>query len=174
VRPRRAPPSGRDRAARPRPVAGADRARLVECRARAVAIEASQRLRIEIVTDSKPTDIQGSDVAADHLYRIVYEAITNAAGHGGCRQVAVDLPALGSSLAVSVSDDGAGLQSDAASRDGLGLEMMAYRARLIGATFRIEAGEPAGTRVVVVMPLAPNVPCATAGDDSARAELDQQ
>jgi two-component system, NarL family, sensor histidine kinase UhpB len=136
-----------------------------------LAIEASRRLRIEIVTDSDPADVQVSDVAADHLYRIVYEAITNAARHSGCGRIAIELRAGDGSLMVSVSDDGAGLGPEAVTRDGFGLKMMAYRARLVGATFRIEPREPAGTHVVVVMPLAPAV---AATDTSARSELDQQ
>ena len=56
-----------------------------------LAIEAARRLRIEIITEADPADIQVSDVAADHLYRIVYEAITNAARHSGCSRIAIEL-----------------------------------------------------------------------------------
>jgi signal transduction histidine kinase len=135
-----------------------------------LAIEASRRLRIDIVMASDPADIQVSDVAADHLYRIVYEAITNAARHSGCTRVAIELRVEGGRLTLSVSDDGTGIGPEAAGGDGFGLKMMAYRARLVGATFRIEPGERAGTRVVVVMALA----AAPAHDRSARTDLDEQ
>ena len=132
-----------------------------------LAIEAARRLRIEIVTASDPVDIQVSDVAADHLYRIVYEAITNAARHSGCRRVSIDLRVEDERLTVSVGDDGTGIAAAAAARDGLGLKMMAYRARLIGASFRVETGPATGTRVIVVMPMV------ASPDGSARTDLDQ-
>jgi two-component system, NarL family, sensor histidine kinase UhpB len=119
-----------------------------------LASEASQRLRIEIATDSDPVDIQVSDVAADHLYRIVYEAITNAARHSACRHVQIELRIEAGSLEVSVTDDGAGIGPDQAASGGFGLKMMAYRARLLGAAFRIEPGPSSGTRVAVAMPMA--------------------
>jgi two-component system, NarL family, sensor histidine kinase UhpB len=119
-----------------------------------LASEASQRLRIEIATDSDPVDIQVSDVAADHLYRIVYEAITNAARHSACRHVEIELRLEAGSLEVSVTDDGAGIGPDRAATGGFGLKMMAYRARLLGAAFRVEPGPGTGTRVAVAMPMA--------------------
>jgi signal transduction histidine kinase len=139
-----------------------------------LAIEASRRLRIEIVATSEPADIQVSDVTADHLYRIVYEAITNAARHSGCRHVAIDLRVEDGHLTVTVGDDGSGLPPGAADRDGFGLKMMAYRARLVGASFRIERGARDGTRVVVVMPMSQVAAPAAAEAVSALADLDEQ
>jgi signal transduction histidine kinase len=117
-----------------------------------LAMEASRLLRIEIVTHSDPPDIHVTDVAADHLYRIVYEAITNAARHSGCEHIEIELRLGGGTLEVSVTDDGAGIRADGAGADGLGLKMMAYRARLLGGTFRLEPGPRTGTRVIVAMP----------------------
>ena len=118
-----------------------------------LAGEAARRLRVEIVTHSDPSDVHVSDVAADHLYRIVYEALTNAARHSGCTHIDIDLRLKGGVLEVTVTDDGTGMQGNPTA-DGIGLKMMAYRARLLGATFRLEPGPRAGTRVVVVMPTA--------------------
>ena len=119
-----------------------------------LAIEAGRRLRLEIVAHSDPADIVVSDAAADHLYRIVYEAITNAARHSGCTRIEIELRLDAGVLEVSVTDDGSGLGGDRAAADGLGLKMMAYRARLLGGAFRLEPGPCAGTRVTVAMPMA--------------------
>jgi len=136
-----------------------------------LAIEASRRLRIEIATDCDPADIEVSDVAADHLYRIVYEAITNAARHSACRHIEIELRAEAGTLEVAVTDDGTGIRSDAAATGGFGLKMMAYRARLLGATFRVEPGPRVGTRVVVAMPMASALP-PVAPAASATMDLD--
>jgi PAS domain S-box-containing protein len=123
-----------------------------------LAIEAGRRLRVDITTATDPADIRVSDVAADHLYRIAYEAITNAARHSGCTRIRIELRSVGATLELSVTDDGTGLPSNAPAADGIGLKIMAYRARLLGASFRIEPGPRAGTRVIVVMPLTPHAP----------------
>ena len=73
-----------------------------------LASSASQRLRIEVVIDADPADIQVSDVAADHLHRIVYEAIANAARHRACDHVEIELRMEAGSLEVSVTDEGQG------------------------------------------------------------------
>jgi two-component system, NarL family, sensor histidine kinase UhpB len=139
-----------------------------------LSIEASRRLRIEITTASDPADVQVSDVAADHLYRIVYEAITNAARHSGGTHVRIELRVEAGTLEVAISDDGTGIRPRTAGNDGFGLKMMAYRARLLGGTFRIEPGLHAGTRIVVAMPMTQATPPAAASDASARTDLDQQ
>ena len=61
-----------------------------------------------------------------------------------------------------------------AANGGFGLKMMAYRARLLGAAFRIEPGLRTGTRVAVAMPMAHATLQLLAGILSARADLDQQ
>lgn len=139
-----------------------------------LSIEASRRLRIDIATASDPPDIQVSDVAADHLYRIVYEAITNAARHSSCRHIEIELRVEAGTLEVSVTDDGTGIRPDVAANGGFGLKMMAYRARLLGASFRIEPGPRAGTRVIVALPMTQAAPPVPAGEGSARTDLDQQ
>ena len=121
-----------------------------------LAIEAGRRLRVDITTDADPADVHVSDVAADHLYRIAYEAITNAARHSGCTHIEIALRFEGGTLELSVTDDGTGIPTDAPAADGIGLKIMAYRARLLGASFRVEPGPHAGTRVVIVMPMAPH------------------
>ncbi|MBS0393026.1 MAG: PAS domain-containing protein [Proteobacteria bacterium] len=119
-----------------------------------LAGEARRRLRIEVDARSLPEDIEMSDVAADHLYRIAYEAVTNAARHSGCRRVHIRLERDSQELRLSVSDDGGGLSADAVDGDGLGLKMMAYRARLLGASFRIDPVDGGGTRISVAAPAA--------------------
>ncbi len=117
-----------------------------------LAGEAQRRLRVAVGVRSLPEDIEVSGVAADHLYRIADEAVTNAARHSGCRRVDIRLERDAGVLRLSVSDDGCGLSADAAGGAGLGLKMMAYRARLLGASFSIDPADGGGTRVTVSVP----------------------
>ncbi len=99
--------------------------------------------------ETQINDASVSDLEADHVYRIVQEGLLNAARHSGCHAVVVSVRASGDSLVVAIADDGRGMPEGAGDGGGLGLRMMRYRARLLGATLRIESLPGGGTRLVV-------------------------
>ncbi|WP_029460174.1 sensor histidine kinase [Solidesulfovibrio alcoholivorans] len=83
------------------------------------------------------------------LYRIAQESVTNAVKHAHPGRVAISLDCgLDRRLTLAVADDGIGRRAAAGSPGGLGLRIMAYRARMIGALLSIEDAEAGGTRVV--------------------------
>lgn len=90
---------------------------------------------------------------ATHLYRIAQEAVHNAIKHGHASQVTIQLQAAGDRLQLSVQDNGCGCRPGAASRGGMGMETMRYRAGAIGATLRWRACREHGLRVVCSLPL---------------------
>jgi PAS domain S-box-containing protein len=97
--------------------------------------------------------------AANHLYRIAQEAVTNAVKHGSAKSVKLHLGAARDKLRLTISDDGRGLPADAFDRQinergGMGLRIMRYRARIARGDVRFERGEPNGTRVICECPLA--------------------
>ena len=119
-----------------------------------LATDASRRLRLHISAHSTPADITVSDVASDHLYRIAYEALTNAARHSGCNSVAIELWIDDGALNLSVSDNGAGLPGWGVDGAGLGVDMMRYRARLLGGSLELGPGPDGGVQVLVSVPVA--------------------
>jgi signal transduction histidine kinase len=88
-----------------------------------------------------------------HLYRIAQEAVVNAAKHSGAKSVVVRLGAHPDGGRLAIEDDGSGIRREAVNREGMGLRIMEYRARMIGARFRIEKRSGGGTRVVCEYPL---------------------
>ncbi len=82
------------------------------------------------------------------LYRIAQEALANALKHAHASRIDLSLrcEAPGGTI-LTVRDDGGGLDGTKSSQGGLGLSIMAYRARIIGATFRIENAPDGGTVV---------------------------
>jgi signal transduction histidine kinase len=84
-----------------------------------------------------------------HVYRIVQEAINNAIRHGKARIVAVRLFREKGAVVLIVEDDGAGFPQKP-NRMGMGLNIMEYRARSIGASFAISSRRPGGTFVKCV------------------------
>ena len=80
---------------------------------------------------------------AMHLYRIAQEAINNATRHGKPRNIFVFLNATGRSIRLRVVDDGGGISESQS--EGMGLDIMRYRARLIGGQLAIKRRNSRGT-----------------------------
>lgn len=84
------------------------------------------------------------------LYRIVQEALANAARHSGAATVEVRLEHNGAWVVATVQDDGRGFEPDqieAAPGRGLGLFGMRERAAYVGGEVEITSAAGAGTRV---------------------------
>ena len=87
-----------------------------------------------------------------HLYRIAREAVMNANKHACAREILVRMRSSANRLELSVTDDGIGLSPDSRLGAGMGLQIMDYRARSIGARLEIKAVRPHGTRVACYLP----------------------
>ena len=85
--------------------------------------------------------------AADHLYRIAQEALSNALKHSQAAAINVALDIEADHVRLEICDDGRGVRSADANPAGLGLRTMQYRASMIGARYGITAIKPHGTRV---------------------------
>ncbi len=84
------------------------------------------------------------------LFRIIQEAMTNAARHAAGTRVDVSLFQDSGTVTLEIRDDGKGIAADWMSRTtSLGLLGMQERAREIGATFTIEGHPGRGTVVMV-------------------------
>jgi two-component system, LuxR family, sensor kinase FixL len=79
----------------------------------------------------------GSRETATHLYRIAQEAINNAIKHGHAKTIVIGLRHAGAETLLTVTNDGLPFPSDAERRGGVGLQIMRYRADMIGATLRV-------------------------------------
>ena len=87
-----------------------------------------------------------------HLYRIAREAVINANKHACAREIIVRMRSSANRLELSVTDDGIGLSPDSHLGAGMGLQIMDYRARSIGARLEIKTVRPHGTRVACYLP----------------------
>ena len=91
--------------------------------------------------------------AALALFRIVQEALGNAAKHAAAKRITVALTRSESVVTLTVSDDGVGFDaSRLASGGGLGLVMMRERASQLNGTFDFESAPKRGTTIRVVIP----------------------
>jgi signal transduction histidine kinase len=91
---------------------------------------------------------------ATHLYRIAQEAVNNAVKHGRPRLITIRLNTKGHQLVLSVEDDGGGviLPKEPDKLSGMGMHIMEYRSRSIGATLLVSPGARGGTVVTCCLP----------------------
>jgi two-component system, NarL family, sensor histidine kinase UhpB len=85
------------------------------------------------------------------VYRVVQEALANAARHSGARRIDVTLHRVGDGIELSVADDGRGFAFDR-SESGLGIAGMRERALLVGGELTIESRPDRGTTVRLSVP----------------------
>ena len=84
------------------------------------------------------------------LYPIIHEAITNALRHASPSRVTIRVESDFSRLIVSVENDGKSIPSNF--NDGMGIPLMRYRARSIGASISFAKGTGGNTRLECVIP----------------------
>jgi two-component system sensor histidine kinase UhpB len=90
------------------------------------------------------------------LYRIVQEALTNAARHSLARHAKVTLECRLELVTLEISDDGVGIPAGATDNPtSLGLVGMRERATALGADFRVGSSPGRGTTIRVTMPRQP-------------------
>lgn len=82
---------------------------------------------------------------AIHLYRIAQEGIQNAIRHGKARRIIVSFIAKNTGIELTVRNDGQGLPKHLEQRKGMGLKIMDYRAKVIGAVLSVISTTGGGT-----------------------------
>ncbi len=131
---------------------GAEQGGLISALKRhASRLEKLHGVQIEVHTSGDDSGLDG--FAADHLYRIAQEAMSNALKHGCANRISLSFREAAGRTELSISDDGNGITA-APQSDGMGLKVMRYRAQLIGGTLQIGPTANGGTCVhcVVVHP----------------------
>jgi signal transduction histidine kinase len=86
------------------------------------------------------------------MYRIVQEALTNAAKHGNAKRAVVEVHEERNDIHVSVRDDGVGFDP-AGHTDGFGLLGMHERVQLLDGTLHVDSEPGRGTTIEVRLPI---------------------
>jgi signal transduction histidine kinase len=113
-------------------------------------VESNSNLAVEV-------DISGMGQTVDWLtstalYRIVQEALTNVARHAEASLVKISLQMGDKDTALTVHDNGKGIDASDNSREALGIIGMRERAHLVGGSFSIEGARGMGTSIKVRIP----------------------
>jgi signal transduction histidine kinase len=97
---------------------------------------------------------QISGESATAVFRIVQEALTNVMRHANAKNVSITLTIERHALRLRITDDGRGIGANQKDSSGLGLVGMRERIRRLGGEFEIGPHRPAGTRLIVSIPLS--------------------
>jgi two-component system sensor kinase FixL len=118
------------------------------------------KINCRFVADVLPVTVENE--IALHLYYIVLEALANAAKHSGGSHVDITLQPSGDRWLLTVQDDGSGFSLPARNQEGMGLRILHYRARVIGATLNLQSQPGSGTTVTCLfLPVSREVPRGT-------------
>ena len=88
---------------------------------------------------------------ATHLYRIAQEAVNNALKHGPARKIEITLTERTDGIELIVENNGCAIPAAPGEHGGLGLNVMRYRAEMIGARLSIESGLRKGARITCTL-----------------------
>ena len=100
---------------------------------------------------NEPAPVEDTATAAQ-LFRIVQEAVNNAAKHARAKNIVVGLKTDQRQIRFEVRDDGLGIPEDLKHVTGMGLRIMNYRAGVIGANLTIGPADGGGTLVICSLP----------------------
>jgi len=101
-------------------------------------------------TADRNVDVR-DNVVATNLYRITQEAINNALKHSAASEIVIRLSSDGRATSLEIRDNGHGIPQGQTSL-GRGLQIMAYRAGLVGGILTVKSGEAGGTIVTCNLP----------------------
>jgi signal transduction histidine kinase len=148
---------------------------------RAYAASMTGRCGVPIAVLDERADTTLPEVASDHIYRVVQEALHNVVRHARASEVTVSFadgdgsgaPAAGGEVVVQVADDGSGFDPGLVGDGHLGLITMRERAEDLGGFLEVRSGRGDGTRVILRVPKSQLRAARPPGADSS-PEIGQQ
>ena len=110
-------------------------------------MEESSGIRIQqTIAD---VDLKLSELDATHLYRIMQEALTNAAKHSNANEIIVEFVFENNVISMRIQDNGCGFGPEEPMR-GNGLANIRERAALLDAKLNINSQQNCGTRIELI------------------------
>jgi signal transduction histidine kinase len=91
---------------------------------------------------------------AGHMYRIAQEAVTNALKHASPAEIRIGLSLTDDAVLLEVDDDGEGFPEAEPAGEGIGLQVMRYRAQVIGGELQTGSPPAGGARITCRVPLS--------------------
>ncbi len=106
--------------------------------------------RINCKTEIDELILANNFVISVNLYYIIQEAVKNIIKHANAKNVVVRATHIDEFIILKIKDDGVGISSKINNGDGIGIEIMKYRAKQIGAALEIKRKKSGGTELVCI------------------------
>jgi signal transduction histidine kinase len=125
----------------------------------------------QAIVEGPPIRITGQP--ATNCFRIMQEALNNAAKHSGTKRAEIHAIFRPDSLTLSIRDFGHGMPpaNNKGSKPGLGLIAMRERAELLNGKLQVISAPNAGTTVTITMPLPPDENTSEAAEEQTMGEV---
>lgn len=108
-------------------------------------IETRYKINCFIEIDKSIEKIENNVIS--QFFYIIQEAVNNSVKHSKAKNININIKDENNYLCLTIKDDGIGLPINLNTKAGMGINIMKYRARIIGASFNISKGESVGTEV---------------------------
>ena len=118
--------------------------------------EISRRGDMEVDVHSENVSEQLANEIKVCIYRLVQEALHNAATHADAKRATVTVAQSGGKIRVAIADDGNGFAAECVR--GMGILGMEERVKRLGGIFAIQSEPGEGTTVKAELPLSPAEP----------------
>jgi PAS domain S-box-containing protein len=102
---------------------------------------------------NQPVLIHDSNMST-HLYRIAQEAVNNAIKHGQAQNITISLSASNGQGTLRIENDGGPIPEPLPDGSGMGMQIMHYRARMIGGSLKVGRGKTRGIAISCLFPLS--------------------
>jgi signal transduction histidine kinase len=113
---------------------------------------------VDVVIDGEVDGVP--DELRTCVYRVIQEALTNAARHAHASRIRVSVRRQSDRLTLVIEDDGVGFSVQRGrGRHGLGLVGMKERIQELSGNVRIESSPGKGTRILAIIPVQEEVAC---------------
>ncbi|MGH7980741.1 MAG: sensor histidine kinase, partial [Limisphaerales bacterium] len=106
------------------------------------------RIKCDFASAGPPPALEHG--VAAHLYYIAQEAVLNALKHGRASRVTLSLKQVSGRYEMAIHDNGSGFDPGRGYAQGMGVRIMQYRARTIGATLNLKSAPGDGTSITCV------------------------
>src|SRR5262249_48040928 len=110
---------------------------------------------VRVAFDSAGSFAPVSNSVALSVYRVAQEALQNVLKHAHVDQAHVGLYIDETTLRLTVSDAGTGIDTLGPASRGLGIVSIKERARMVGGTLTIESSPHRGTKLTLTVPISP-------------------
>jgi two-component system sensor histidine kinase NreB len=110
------------------------------------------RLRCKFVCPA-PVPLADSTLAG-HFYRVAQEAVTNALKHSSAKAITIRLTRPGGKVRLEITDDGRGFSTRKKRGEGIGLQMLSHRARVMDADLTVVSQPGKGTKITCISRIA--------------------